>query len=571
MNGPQSVKNYMNRRLFAHIAAAIVCTIISVIGGRAQVELVPAGHRVYEFIHRMQVRGIMTEAYTVSALPYDRKEVARFLGMLLPKRDLLSPAENSYLDNFLSEFSYELGLSRDERLSLYSTGAAGLFRNKQKYLFRYEDTDAVLSVHLLLAGEPQRWKLRDDNPLGTSLWHLGGGLSGSFGGWLGFSLFAENGYVAGSREAALQNIKVRRTYKITEPDSRFFDETSGYIRIRNDWGNVIVGRNRIIYGSGRRDAALQFSDYSPEMDYLGMQLTYKGFSYHYFHGWLLGDPFLMFNPVYGYDRYVPDKYVSYHRFGFSTLRNRLNIAFSEIIVYGERGIELAYLNPFIFFKSAEHSLLDRDKAMLGFEIRGIPVRSLELFGEILIDDLAFNKLGTDSYSNQFAFRLGGSAVPELFVQNALVSIDYTKILPYVYTHRLDRNAFTHNGFPLGDPAGPNSDSWNLRWKQILSGTVAVEGYARMIRKGHNITDEEGIILRNVGGDIRQGYRLGDSESVRFLDGNVEKTGYLGVLAEYEPVRQFFIRGGVEYSKREELWNSKTFNELFMFGSIELRL
>jgi hypothetical protein len=571
MNGLPSGKSIMTRRLFGFMAVLIVCNFCGVMHSYGQMELVPADHRVYDFLHRMQVRGIMTDVYNQSTLPYERREVARFLTSMMTKQDAMSHTEKNYLDNFISEFSYELGQPRDERVSLYSSGPAGLLENKQKYLYRYEDPDAVLSLHFIFAGEPQRWKIRDVDATGTALWQIGGGISGSFGGWFGFSLHARNGYVSGSREAALQNIKVRRTYKITEPESRFFDETSGYIRIGNDWGSVTVGRNRLIFGTGQRDAAFLFSDYAPEMDNIGLRLSYKGFSYHYFHGWLLGDPILLVDPVQGYDRDISEKYVSYHRFGFSTLQNRLNIAFSEIIVYGERGVELAYLNPFIFYKSAEHSLQDRDKAMIGVEIRGIPMRGLEIFGELLVDDLAFDKLGTDSYSNQFAYRIGGTIVPRNFLRNALITLDYARIFPYVYTHRLHRNVFTHNGFPLGNPVGPNSDTWTMRWNQILSGSFIVNGYARFVRKGHNITDEEGNLIRNVGGDIRQGFRVNDNQSVVFLDGNLEKTGSFGVQAAYEIVRQFFVTGGVEYSKRDETWNSKTFNEFFMFGSIELRL
>ncbi len=537
----------------------------------AQVELVPADHEVYNFLKRMQVRGVLTDQFSTVYVPYDRQTIGVLIENVSDHREKLSRAENAALQRYMIEFSYELGLPRDERISLWHDGFTGLFDPRQKYLYRYEDDTAVISAKLLLGTEVQYWDIGTISENTTSLWQIGGGVSGTLGGWFGFSLNAVNGYVAGSRELGKQNIEVLRTYKIEEPDSRFYDFTRGHIRAANHWGSVTIGRERIISGNGLVRNALMLSDYAPEIDYLGLDLRYKRFFFNFFHGWILGDEEFIIDDGIRV-RNIPDKYLSFHRFGAYFFDARFQIAVSEMIVYGDRGIEIAYLNPFLFFKSVEHSLRDRDKAMIALDMQVRPYSGLELYGDLLIDDLAFNKLGTNWYGNQYAFRLGGIAAPGFAgLQNAQVHVDYTRIQPYVYTHRISLNSYEHAGFPIGNPVGPNSDMWTIRWNQLLSGRANIEFYYRRVRKGHNVLDETGNVVRNVGGDISRGFRPGDSEDVYFLDGNLEKTGFAGVLFRYEIFHQFLLTAGYEFGNREETWNEQTFREHFMFGKIVIEL
>jgi len=520
----------------------------------------------------MQVRGVLDQRYSTAYLPYDRETVGALLKYMSDNKDRLSSTELAALQRYLIEFSYEVGLPREERVSLWNDGLRGLFDPRQKYLYRYEDDTAVLSVNLLFAGETQYWDTGTIPDNSTTLWQMGGGLSGTIGSWFGFSLNAVNGYVAGSRQLARQNIEVDRTYKIEEPDSRFFDFTHGHIRAARDWGSVTIGRERLIGGSGPQRAALLFSDFAPKIDYIGLDLNYKRFFFNFFHGWILGEE--EFESV-GNDifrRSIPDKYLSFHRFGAYFFDARMQLALSEVIVYGDRSIEIAYLNPFLFFKSVEHSLRDRDKAMIALDMQIRPTGGIELYGDLLIDDLAFDKLGTNWFGNQYAFRLGGIATPVFAgIQNAMVHADYVRIQPYVYTHRFPINSYEHGGFPIGNPVGPNSDSWNIRWNQLLSGRTNIELYYQRIRKGHNVTDEAGNLLRNVGGDIAQGFRPDDATEVYFLDGNLEKTSIFGFILNYEPFHQFFISLGYEYREREERWNEQTFWEHFMFGKLVIDL
>ena len=72
-----------------------------------QAENVPAGHPVYTFLKRMSVKGLI-ERYSETVIPLGRREVAGFLAATEVRRAELSEAEAAWLDDYLSEFHYDL-------------------------------------------------------------------------------------------------------------------------------------------------------------------------------------------------------------------------------------------------------------------------------------------------------------------------------------------------------------------------------------------------------------------------------------------------------------------------------
>lgn len=78
---------------------------------------------------------------------------------------------------------------------------------------------------------------------------------------------------------------------------------------------------------------------------------------------------------------------------------------------------------------------------------------------------------------------------------------------------------------------------------------------------------DGSIRRNVGGDILLGHREFDPKDAPFLDGDKEITRAFSTKLVYEPVKDFFFTGMVQY-KNESLQNSvnnKRLEAYFIFN------
>src|SRR5690606_23692623 len=116
-------------------------------------------------------------------------------------------------------------------------------------------------------------------------------------------------------------------------------------------------------------------------------------NFSYFHGKLLGNSLFADDTITGGTQVVDEKYFGYHRLGFN-ISSSVVLGAGELIIYGNRGIDFSYLNPFTFYKSVEHSNQDRDNSMLFFDLNVKPVAGLRFFTSILIDDINFGKIGS---------------------------------------------------------------------------------------------------------------------------------------------------------------------------------
>jgi hypothetical protein len=303
-------------------------------------------------------------------------------------------------------------------------------------------------------------------------------------------------------------------------------------------------------------------------DYLSLNINYDFLNFSYFHGKLLGNSTFINDTITGGSQYVDEKYIGYHRLNFN-ISPSFSFGAGEMIIYGNRGIDLSYLNPFTFYKSVEHSNQDRDNSMLFFDINYKPASGLKLFSSLLIDDISFGKIGTGWFGNQTLLHAGLYSANLYKIFPADISLEYLRIEPYTLTHRLPGNNFTHNGYNIGEDLQPNSELFfsqiNYRFNHRLSCAISFT-YAI---HGSNPLNIDGSI-RNVGGDINLGHRIMDSESVEFLDGIKEHLRRFSVFIFYEPVNQISFSININYLNNS-LQNFINYKETHLFFLIGIRI
>ena len=120
-------------------------------------------------------------------------------------------------------------------------------------------------------------------------------------------------------------------------------------------------------------------------------------------------------------------------------------------------------------------------------------------------------------------------------------IGYTRVEPFTYTHRFFvngsyYNSYTHNGFALGHPLGPNTDEWEAGLRLWAPARVTAELRARYRRRAEGVTGRDGVYL-NVGGDLNDGAQPPfDERSKIFLRGTRHDGPGAALVLTYEPVR-----------------------------------
>ncbi len=528
----------------------------------AQTEYVPVDNRVYDFLERMEALQIIPE-YNSFEIPKTRKEIAEYLESVITSVSKLDEVDKNILSDLEIEFEYELKGNLVNSVSLLGNDNYNFLSQKQKYLFFYNEP-GKLNLFINLTGEGDLLFKNDLQLKSNSsafLGIIGGEIRGTILDKFGMYIKGSNGNVFGKKDAALVKRELQYNYKFNEkPSETFFDDTQGYLTANFDLIKFKYGRDRMNIGYGVNKILL--GNDAPIFDYLGLNINYKFFSYSFFHGQLLGHETSVSDSIAGNINVVTSKYMAYHRIGFNISRH-VNFGAGEVIIYGDRPIDLTYLNPFSFYKSVEHSNRDRDNAMLFFDFNNKSIEGLKIFSTLLIDDITFNKLGTGWWGNQTIIDAGVYSELLYHILPLGIKIQYTKIDPYVYTHRLIRNNFTSFGYNLSSFTNPNSELFSFEADYRLNYRLALSFNFNYKIHGANPLNPDGNVRENVGGDVTLGHRIFDPEQVKFLDGYREYSRMYNMKIIYEPFNEYFFTLALNYLN-ESLQNlqNKQFDTIF---------
>jgi|SRR5690554_478553 len=531
-----------------------------------QAEYVTAGNPVYEFLERMDALQVISN-YNSFEVPKSRGEIGKYLKEIISKENKLDDVDKKILNDFKTEFEYEIYGTLNSSQKLIGEGSYNLFSQNERYLFFHNDEKANLFINLLADGE----LIYRDNPdlninSGTSLGAYGGEIRGTLLNKFGFFIRGYQGQVFGNRQTARLKKEVEYNFKYNlEPDEGYFDETSGYLSADFDLLKMKFGRDRLLIGYGNIKPFV--ADNSPMFDYLSFNINYEFLNFSYFHGKLLGNSVFAGDSITGGTQVIDEKYIGYHRLSFNL--SPFTFSAGELIIYSNRGIDLSYLNPFTFYKSVEHSNQDRDNSMLFFDFNVKPIKGFKIFSSILIDDISFGKIGSGWYGNQTLLHAGVQSFNLYKIIPLDLGFEYIRVEPYTLTHRLPGNNFTHNGYNLSADLHPNSELFFSQINYRFNSRLRCSASFLFAVHGANPVNDDGSI-KNVGGDLNLGHRVNDSETVEFLDGDKEYFRKFSFIILYEPFNRIDFSLYVNYLNNS-LQNSIRYKETQVFFSIKTRI
>ena len=210
-------------------------------------------------------------------------------------------------------------------------------------------------------------------------------------------------------------------------------------------------------------------------------------------------------------------------------------------------MDFSYLNPFNFYKSSEHLNQDRDNSMLFFDFYNKSIKGLKLFTTILLDDIDFGKIGTGWYGNKTLMNFG--LYSNLLYKYLPVDFElqYIRIEPYVFSHRLPQNNFTNFNFNIGSTLQPNTGAAIIKLYYRPYYRINMSLSFMYAEHGANIYDDNKNLAVNYGGNILEGHRVGDSEKVYFLDGKREVFRKISLATTYEPKKNIILSLYANYS------------------------
>lgn len=527
----------------------------------SQVENVPLNHPVYTFLKEMKVKNIIP--YISEDVPnLSRFKVKDYLKQVEEKINELSNTERNLFNRHKAEF-YEL-LDPDNTTYFFHpkknfvTSLSETFTDKVKYIYAYSGENA--NAFLNLSGHYYYGQQFQPFVNNAHLFDIGFRFHGTLFKHLGYNMAVIKGGTAGNKQVAeLIEPRIKQSFKWVEDSENIgnYEFTDGYLKYHTNPVDDMdiffqLGREHKTVGYGYGSKLILSGD-SPPLDFIEFGLNYGIVNFSSIHGSTVGD--FSFNMD---ERYT--KYWAFNRLKFS-FENLFAIGIGENIVYSGRGFELGYASPLAFYKFVEVSLQDRDNANLYFDIQTSLIPNLELQGTFFLDENILSNLqNLDSYKNKTAYQLGAFWYEAFTLNNLSLKLEYTKIRPYVYSHIDNQNTYTAWGTNMGHPIGPNADEIFSELAYNINDWIRVSLNYRFIRRGENIYDEEGNLVKNVGGDINKSHGPDpEFDNAYFLDGERFNQNNIQLGLRIEPVRNFIFYLMYDYAQNKNLSSGNTTN------------
>ena len=309
---------------------------------------------------------------------------------------------------------------------------------------------------------------------------------------------------------------------VFEPRDRFAitRTVEPYVRFSTRRLRADLGRFRLHWGPGRHNGLL-VTDATPAFDQLRLQAALGPVRWSSVVGQLRPARLLDTDPE------LRERYVSLHRLAWTPHR-RFHVALSEAIVWGDRGLDLAYVNPLTVLFVSQANNGDTDNALAGFDWAWRPRHNLEIYGEGVVDDLNLRR-GLRHFGNKLAL-LGGFLWLEPFgARDWDLELEWSAATQFTYTHVRPIDRYQHFGGTLGSRTGPDSELWvaglRRRWTRGVSSRLFYE----LERHG-----EGGIA-------IAHDQRTSDRQD--YLSGVVESRHQPGLELGYRGLRSVEVKAG----------------------------
>lgn len=276
---------------------------------------------------------------------------------------------------------------------------------------------------------------------------------GRFAGY--FNDYAETLKPSGGNPAIIPGMGIAKRFKtdaydfplaeanITFAPSKFFDFQLGY------------GRNFI--GDGYR--SLFESDGASPYPYFKINTNFWKIKYTNTYMWLKDvRPDVTLEKTYA-TKFMANHYLSWN------VSNKLNLGFFESVVWTDtnnRGFDINFVNPIIFYRSVEFSSSSRSgNALLGMSGKYKWNNNLNLYAQFLLDEFSVGDMagGENSWKNKFGYQLGAKYFNAFKIKDLLLQLEYNHVRPYVYSHSAVITNYGHNNQSIGHQWGGNFEEF----------------------------------------------------------------------------------------------------------------
>ena len=313
-----------------------------------------------------------------------------------------------------------------------------------------------------------------------------------------YNRYAESIKADGSNPAIIPGIGISKRFKTDSYDFPLAEANIAFTPSR--FLNLNLGYGRNFIGDGYR--SLLLSDGASPYPYVKLNTTFWKIKYTNVYTWLKDVRTEVLE-----DRTYASKFSASHYLSWNATK-RLNIGLFESVVWSNdnnRGFDMSFVNPIIFYRSVEFASSSRSgNALLALTSKYKVNNQINVYGQFLVDEFALDdvKAANKSWRNKFGYQIGAKYFNAFNIENLLLQVEYNVVRPYVYAHSEPITNYGHNNQSLGH-------NWSANFKELIGigryhkGRYFADAKFTYGKRGFDF--DKTIDPKNYGGDIYLDY------------------------------------------------------------------
>lgn len=316
-----------------------------------------------------------------------------------------------------------------------------------------------------------------------------------------------------------------------------YSDVRGGLSIDWDWGDISFQKDYVKIGHGNF-GQLILSDKAPSYPFIRFSLyPTEWLSMTFIHGWLNSLFIDSIGYYYRSSSIYPSNYQrfvkKYFALNLITIRpmKGLDLSFGNSAVYkGEFKPEM--MLPFMFFKYLDRDLgkgsIEDSNGQLFFDLKYNTLQSLQIYYTFFLDVTSIRELVKgENWSTWFGVTIG-SAWFDAY-KNIDVTLEYTRLNPWLYEHKDSTTTYKHLNYPLGHWMGQNSDQLRLQIDYIPAPQYYGSLYFERVRKG-GIDSIETVYKYKIEkpflyGELRNEIRIGATFAYEYMHDLIARITY----------------------------------------------
>jgi hypothetical protein len=315
-----------------------------------------------------------------------------------------------------------------------------------------------------------------------------------------FNRYAESLAPAGGNPAIIPGIGIAKGFKSDAYDFPLAEANLAYTP--SQFINMNLGYGRNFIGDGYRSILL--GDGASPYPYFKLNTSFWKIKYTNIYTWLKD-----VRPEVTEDRTYATKFAASHYLSLNVTK-RWNIGLFESVVWtnkNNRGFDMSFVNPIIFYRSVEFASSARSgNALLGLTSKLKWNNQIQFYGQFLLDEFSLSdvKAGDKSWKNKFGYQLGAKYFNAFNIKNLLLQAEYNVVRPYVYAHSEAITNYGHNNQSLGHQWGGNFREL-IAIARYHNGRYFADAKITIGKRGLDFNNETNTY--NYGSDIYRDYDL----------------------------------------------------------------